>query len=219
MTALAHRGRFGPRDKPASGGRAATVPPPSPVLDAPPAEQATPQTNQQDAAMIRAAEILFVDPAISDLATLLGGVRPGVEAIVLDPVRPAARQLAAALAGRSGLDAVHIVAHGAPGRVRFAAGEWSAETLAEQAADFAAIGQALGERGGLLAVELLRRRRPGRRGAGRAADRRHRGRGRGGQWVGGRGSARRPVGAGCARGRGAAADGGGRDGVFERREP
>jgi collagen type VII alpha len=68
-------------------------------------------------------EILFVDPAVSDPATLLGGLRPGVAAIMLDAARPPARQIAEALAGRSGLAAVHVVAHGEPGRVRFAAGD------------------------------------------------------------------------------------------------
>ena len=75
------------------------------------------------------SEILFVDPSVSDIATILSGLRPEVEAIVLDSSRPAARQIAEALRGRRGLDAVHVIAHGAPGRVRFAAGEWSATTL------------------------------------------------------------------------------------------
>ena len=52
--------------------------------------------------------------------------------------------MAAALADERGLAAIHIIAHGAPGRVNFTAGEWSAETLAEEAEDLAAIGQALG---------------------------------------------------------------------------
>ena len=73
------------------------------------------------------SEILFVDPAVSDIATILGGLRPEVEAIVLDSSRPAARQISAALRDRRGLDAVHVIAHGAPGGVRFAAGEWSAD--------------------------------------------------------------------------------------------
>ncbi len=72
--------------------------------------------------MIR--EILFVDPLVPDLGSVLGNLRPEVEAIMLDRRSPAARQIAAALEGREGLDAVHVMAHGAPGRVSFAAGEW-----------------------------------------------------------------------------------------------
>jgi hypothetical protein len=95
------------------------------------------------------SEILFVDPSVSDLNTILCGLRPEVEAVVLDAGEPAARQIAATLAGRHDLDAVHIIAHGAPGRVRFAGGDWSAATLADDAEGFAAIGRALGEDGDL----------------------------------------------------------------------
>ena len=87
-------------------------------------------------------EILFLDPGVSDIETLLGHLRPEVEPILLDPVRPAARQIAAAVAGERDLDAVHVIAHGAPGRVSFTAGDWSAATLEEAAEDLAAIGQA-----------------------------------------------------------------------------
>ena len=93
---------------------------------------------------IPAREILFLDPGVSDIETLLGHLRPEIEAILLDPVRPAAREIATAVAGRHDLDSVHVIAHGAPGRVSFAAGDWSAATLEEEAKDLAAIGQALG---------------------------------------------------------------------------
>jgi hypothetical protein len=92
-------------------------------------------------------ELLFVDPGVSDIETILGHLRPGVEAILLDPVRPAAHQIAAAIAGRHSLDAVHVIAHGAPGRVSFAAGDWSAATLEDEAEDLAATGEALGAGG------------------------------------------------------------------------
>ena len=98
----------------------------------------------KDTPMTFPRELLFVDPGVSDIATLLDHLRPGVEAILLDPVRPAARQIAAAVAGERDLDAVHVIAHGAPGRVSFAAGDWSAATLEDEAEDLAAIGQALG---------------------------------------------------------------------------
>ncbi|MER9171980.1 DUF4347 domain-containing protein [Mesorhizobium australicum] len=95
----------------------------------------------------RPSEILFVDPSVADLGTILSNLKPEVEAILLDSERPAARQMALALEGRDGLDAVHVIAHGAPGRVCFAAGEWSARTLQDDEADLATIGQALGEDG------------------------------------------------------------------------
>ncbi|UVK46587.1 DUF4347 domain-containing protein [Mesorhizobium sp. AR07] len=99
--------------------------------------------------MARASELLFVDSAVSDLDTILRNLRPEVEAIVLDRRAPPARQMAVALEDRGGLDAVHVIAHGAPGRVSFAAGEWATETLQDDAADLAVIGQALGPTGDL----------------------------------------------------------------------
>jgi hypothetical protein len=99
--------------------------------------------------MAYVSEILFVDPSVDDLETILRGLRPGVGAIVLDPAMPAARQVSATLAGRRDLDAVHVIAHGAPGEVSFAAGKWSAATLVDEAENLAAIGRALATHGEL----------------------------------------------------------------------
>src|SRR6266581_2626013 len=89
--------------------------------------------NQWDLRMVRPCEILFVDPSVSDLDTIFRCLRPEVEAIVLDAESPPARQIATALAGRAGLDAVHVIAHGAPGLVSFVADDWSTETLEDEA--------------------------------------------------------------------------------------
>ena len=94
-------------------------------------------------------EIVFVDPAVADCDTILGDLRPGVEPIRLDAIRPVARQIASALARRRDLDAIHVIAHGAPGRVCFASGDWSAVTLADNSGDLAAIGRALAGSGDL----------------------------------------------------------------------
>ena len=99
--------------------------------------------------MARTCEVLFIDPAVSDRGTILDNLRPEVEAIVLDRTRPAARQIAAALEDRQALGAVHVIAHGAPGRVSFAAGDWSAATFEDEAEDFAQIGRALAASGDL----------------------------------------------------------------------
>ncbi len=88
-------------------------------------------------------EILFLDPRVQDHKTILDNLRAEVEVVSLDATRRAIRQMADALAGRRGLAAIHVMAHGAPGRVCFAAGEWSSETLHHDAEDLAAIGRAL----------------------------------------------------------------------------
>jgi hypothetical protein len=103
--------------------------------------------HEADAA--RVSEMLFVDASVDDLATILGNLRPGVEALVLDRAAPPARQIAVALHGVRGLDAVHVIAHGAPGRVNFAAGPWSVETVENEPDDFVAIGRAIAAHGDL----------------------------------------------------------------------
>ena len=67
-------------------------------------------------------EIAFIDPTVSDGDVLLAGLRPGVEGILLTAAEPAPPQMARALAGRRDLETVHVIAHGAPGEVRFASG-------------------------------------------------------------------------------------------------
>ena len=104
---------------------------------------------QQDISMTPHSEILFIDPAVDDIGTLLNGLRPEVKAFVLDPARPAARQMARLLEGRGKLDAVHVIAHGAPGRISFGGGDWTTDTLENEAEDLGRIGLALAEGGGL----------------------------------------------------------------------
>ena len=97
-----------------------------------------------------AREIAFVDPGVDDLATLLACMRPDVHAILLSNREPAPRQMARVLTGRSDLDAVHVIAHGRPGEVAFAAGTLSLETLSSHAGELAGIGEALADDGELL---------------------------------------------------------------------
>jgi collagen type VII alpha len=79
------------------------------------------------------SEVLFIDPAVSDIEIIVAGLRPDVDAVLLE----------------SGRAAVHVIAHGAPGQVHFSAGHWSAATLAHDSGDLAAIGHALSADGEL----------------------------------------------------------------------
>src|ERR1700677_2693724 len=98
---------------------------------------------------IELREIAFVDPNIPDRASLLAGLRPEVEAIVLDASKPALAEIAATLESRGSFDVVHIVAHGAPGEVSFAGGALTRGSLNDHGADLFAIGRSL-EGGDLL---------------------------------------------------------------------
>ena len=74
-----------------------------------------------------AHEIVFIDSDITEIDELVSGLREGVEAVVLTGGEPAVQQMSKAVAGRSGIEAVHVIAHGRPGEVSFASGALSFE--------------------------------------------------------------------------------------------
>ncbi|WP_338699118.1 VCBS domain-containing protein [Bradyrhizobium sp. 26S5] len=94
-------------------------------------------------------EVAFIDRGIDDLETLLAGIRPDVEAILLSDDEPAVRQMARAVKGRSGLEAIHIVAHGQPGEIAFSAGLLSLDTMDRVERDLAHLGSAITQGGEL----------------------------------------------------------------------
>jgi hypothetical protein len=99
--------------------------------------------DDRDSEDVLAVELTFIDPGVPQLPVLLHTLRPGVVGILLSKKVPVARQIAMATAERHDLAAVHVIAHGAPGQVHFGAGDWSLDTLINDASDLAAIGQAL----------------------------------------------------------------------------
>ena len=75
-------------------------------------------------------EVAFIDRNVDDLHTLLAGIRPDVEAILLSNDEPAPRQMARTVKGKEGqLDAIHVIAHGRSGEVLFGAGALSIEAI------------------------------------------------------------------------------------------
>jgi collagen type VII alpha len=100
--------------------------------------------------MLTAREIVFIDPAVADIPALIAGLRPGVLPVLLGGETPASEEIARALRGRQGLDAIHIVVHGRSGELSFSAGALSLASIDRNADDLAAIGDALGSDGDLL---------------------------------------------------------------------
>src|SRR5438552_4107693 len=98
---------------------------------------------------IRKQEVLFIDPGVGDIDTLVNHLRTEVEPSLVDRVRPAARQMAEVLAEERELAAIHILAHGTSGQVWFTPGGWSVETLQVDIEHLAAIGRALASGGDL----------------------------------------------------------------------
>src|SRR3989440_12614019 len=92
----------------------------------------------------RKREIAFIDRGVDDLATLLAGIRPDVEPILLSNGESAPRQMARAVQEREGqLDAIHVIAHGKPGEISFSGGILGADTLQAYANELHAVGVAV----------------------------------------------------------------------------
>ncbi|MBX3325246.1 MAG: DUF4347 domain-containing protein, partial [Nitrospira sp.] len=96
-------------------------------------------------------EIAFVDPTVPDYQDLLNGLNPNIEVILLDGGQDGIEQMASALAGRTGIDAIHIISHGGAGELQLGTGTLTLDTMSGQYADeLATIKHALSEQADLL---------------------------------------------------------------------
>ncbi len=93
---------------------------------------------------------VFIDGSLDNLDTLLAAMRPGARVVVLDPAGDGLAQIADALAGTSGLDAIHIISHGSAGILRLGSGALDTAVIASQPEALATIGSALSASGDLL---------------------------------------------------------------------
>ncbi|OMG63056.1 hypothetical protein AUR61_014865 [Stutzerimonas balearica] len=87
--------------------------------------------------------LYFVDSTLADLDTLLAGLPQGAEVVLLQPDQDGLTQMVEALAGRSDIDALHVLTHGAPGAINLGTTTLDSATLADAAASLQTIGQSL----------------------------------------------------------------------------
>jgi uncharacterized delta-60 repeat protein len=73
--------------------------------------------------------IAFIDSGLDDYQSLVAGVAPGIEVIVLESTQDGVEQISRVLAERHRISRVHIVSHGAPGAIYIGNSELSLETL------------------------------------------------------------------------------------------
>ncbi|MEO5341309.1 MAG: DUF4347 domain-containing protein [Magnetococcus sp. MYC-9] len=78
-------------------------------------------------------EIVFVDPTVPDLPTLLGGIRQDATVVLLDAGQDGVAQVGAVLANQRDLSAIHILSHGGPGSLELGTAHLSSDTLAHYA--------------------------------------------------------------------------------------
>ncbi|MEG4107675.1 DUF4347 domain-containing protein [Microcoleus sp. S13_C5] len=62
--------------------------------------------------------IAFIDTQVEDYQSLMAGVKPGTEVVVLDGNRDAIDQITEILGHRTNIDSIHIISHGAPGSLQ-----------------------------------------------------------------------------------------------------
>ncbi|HSM42889.1 MAG TPA: DUF4347 domain-containing protein, partial [Afifellaceae bacterium] len=96
-------------------------------------------------------EIVFVDPGVADIDTLLAGISSNAEIVLLNSDSDGVEQIAAALEGRSDIDAIHILSHGSEGRLYLGNDVLEAGSMqGEHLDDLTAIGRSLSADGDIL---------------------------------------------------------------------
>ncbi|WP_291607974.1 Ig-like domain-containing protein [Comamonas sp.] len=95
-------------------------------------------------------EVVFIDGQVSNVGELLTGLSANAEVVILDPNKDGLQQIAAYLQGREGLDAIHLLSHGADGTVQLGNVWLASNNLAEHRAALESIGAALKADGDLM---------------------------------------------------------------------
>ncbi|MEZ4246451.1 MAG: DUF4347 domain-containing protein, partial [Nitrospira sp.] len=95
--------------------------------------------------------VVFVDPTVPNYQELLSGLDSNIEVIMLDSGQDGVEQIAAALSGRTGIDAIHLISHGAEGQLNLGTGTLTQESMTGEYADeLATIQQALSQEADIL---------------------------------------------------------------------
>ena len=115
---------------------------PDPLLDA---------ISTYDPPATQRREVVFVDSTIADYQTLLAGINPEAEIIVLDGRRDGIAQITEALENRTGVDAIHLVAEGNEAELHLGTSFLTQNSLSTvYAQQFQQIGQSLSQNADLL---------------------------------------------------------------------
>ncbi len=80
-------------------------------------------------------EIVFIDTGVEDFHTLMVGIDPQAEVILLDSTRDGLEQIAEILGERSDIDAIHIISHGSQGELQLGTGRLTVASMQGEYAD------------------------------------------------------------------------------------
>ena len=95
-------------------------------------------------------EIVFILGNLPDIQQLVAGVNPGTEVYILDPQQNGLAQIADILAGRNGIDAIHLLSHGGAGELQLGTATLNSGTVNDYAGVLGQISAALSPTGDLL---------------------------------------------------------------------
>jgi len=97
-------------------------------------------------------EAAFIDTGVAGYQTLIDGIRPGVEVLLLDAGEGGLAQIAQWASTHAGYDAIHLLSHGSEGVLHLGRDTLTADSLdqADVQAELQALGQALTADGDLL---------------------------------------------------------------------
>ena len=96
-------------------------------------------------------EIVFIDTRVEGYQTLMEGIDPNADVIILDSTRDGVEQIAEALNGRTDIDAIHLIAEGNEAELHLGTSFLTQEAISGRYANlFAQIGQSLSADADLL---------------------------------------------------------------------
>ena len=95
-------------------------------------------------------QVVFIDAAVDNPGAIEAAAGPRDEIVLLDAHEDGLTQIAGFLAGHGGLDAIHIVSHGAQGELFLGSSVYTSSTLKGFDSELAAIGASLHKGGDIL---------------------------------------------------------------------
>jgi len=95
-------------------------------------------------------EVTFIESNVGDLQTLIQGLGPNAEVHILNAGEDGLQQIAAILAGRSGIDALHIISHGDTAAINLGVLQLDSTNLDAHGADLQAIGNSMAPNGDIM---------------------------------------------------------------------
>lgn len=96
------------------------------------------------------SSLIFVDARVSDYAQLMAHLPSTAEVVVLDSATDGLQQMADYLAGRTAIEAIHVVSHGSQGALYLGNVRVDGDYLTSHSVQLANIGNSLTETGDIL---------------------------------------------------------------------